>query len=54
MGFHKAVKPATLQDAWVLFAKNALDKLGLANREPYDRLNTQALICAINDFLSEF
>ena len=33
MGFHKAVMPATLQDAWVLFARNALDKLGLADRK---------------------
>ena len=50
MGFHKAVKPATLQDAWNLFAKNALDKLGLANREAMRQLNTKALIRAIRRF----
>jgi putative hydrolase len=50
MGFHKAVKPATLQDAWSLFIKNGLDKLGLVNRETVRHANTKALINGIQRF----
>jgi putative hydrolase len=50
MGFHKAVIPASFQDAWVLFARNALGKLGLVDRNTIRKANTQALICAINRY----
>lgn len=50
MGFHKAVKPLTLQDAWNLFIRNGLDKLGLANREAVRQANTRALISGIQRF----
>ena len=50
MGFHKAVKPASLRDAWNLFIKNGLDKLGLVNSETMRQINTMALIRAIEKY----
>jgi len=47
MGFHKAVKPASLNDAWYLFIKNGLDKLGLVNRKALRQSNTKALTRAM-------
>ena len=50
MGFHIAVKPATIRDGWSLFAKNGLDKLGLANRDKVRQANTEAMIQAIRRY----
>jgi len=54
MGFHKAVKPAGIRDAWVLFGKNGLDRLGLVNHEKLRQANTSALIKAISRYPIKF
>lgn len=50
MGFHKIVKPAGWTDFWNLFAKNALDKLGLTDKEQVRQANTAAVIKAIERY----
>ncbi|HHY81093.1 MAG TPA: PHP domain-containing protein [Clostridiales bacterium] len=50
MGFHKAVKPATLRDAWILFGRNGLDKLGIINHEKLRQANTSALTKALSRY----
>jgi len=47
VGYHRAVTPFTIKDAWQLFFKNRLNAIVRNDRHELSQMNTQAMINAI-------
>lgn len=50
MGFHKAVCPNSYRDGYNLFVKNALNSIGLFDKEKLRMMNTRAMVKAIEKY----
>lgn len=50
VGYHRAVKPYALKDAWQLFFKNRLNAISRNDRHDLSKMNTLALINAMERY----